>query len=313
MLLLEAPSVLTPVQHCNYAFLSLSMEPPANSSLPPAARKPILLAALLSSVIPGAGQLLLRQKLQATLLLAGAFTLSLMYWPFRLPSHYAALVLLPWSTLGLCLLSGCAAILTNRTEERRPSRWWLLGCLLLAFVAAWGHSIWEFWASGFRPVAIPSRSMESTVLAGDRVLVDLRYYRRVAPSQGDIIIFRKEALFVIKRVMAVGGNTIQGKNGFVSVNGTQLNEPYARHLSPDYQFEPWLHDFGPFTLPPGKLFVMGDNRDISLDSRSPDYGPVDVRDIVGKPLYVITHFPEGSLGFRAGMFADSARDGKEIR
>jgi signal peptidase I len=141
-------------------------------------------------------------------------------------------------------------------------------------------------AAGFRAFGIPSSSMEPTVIKGDRIMVDLRAYVGAPPHRGDPVVVRHEGLFIIKRVIATGGETIEGKNGVTFVNGKELTEPYAVHRM-GANARDQLLNFGPVTVPPGKLFVMGDNRDVSYDSRMPEYGPIVVNDLSGKPLYVI--------------------------
>jgi signal peptidase I len=74
------------------------------------------------------------------------------------------------------------------------------------------------------------------------------------------------------------------------VNGTQLNEPYVQHIA--HVDLPNLNNFGPISVPQGRIFVLGDNRDYSLDSRMPDFGTVPIASITGKPLYVfMSHSP----------------------
>ena len=74
------------------------------------------------------------------------------------------------------------------------------------------------------------------------------------------------------------------------LNGTLINESYVEHFQSQTASEDssndWLQSFGPTTVPTGKYFVMGDNRDVSLDSRSPDFGLVDGSAIFGRVLYV---------------------------
>jgi len=285
------------------------------NSLPvPRPRNPIFAATLLSSVVPGAGQALLGQKLRAVLFIAGIVAFYLMYWPLRLPVHYKAMVALPCGLFGLCLLSGGAALLSNRTQERKPSKWWLLLCLPPAVVATVGCSNLALWASGFRPFFMPSRSMEYTVFVGDYMMADTRCYRSRAPAQGEVVIFKTEDNFLsTKRVIAVSGSTIQGRNGLVYVDGAQLNEPYAHHRPAMQSFEPWQNNFGPITIPPGRIFVMGDNRDFSLDSRSPDVGPVDIKDVVAKPLYVVFYRPGYRPDTDPAIPEVANREGRKIR
>jgi signal peptidase I len=126
--------------------------------------------------------------------------------------------------------------------------------------------------------------MEHTILKGDRVIVDLRQYRASNPKPRDVVIFSKDGTFFIKRVVAVGGDTIEGKDGVIFVNHQRLEEPYAQHLG-NAPVE--LNEFGPVEIPQQHLFVTGDNRDVSRDSRMPEFGLVTEKSITGKALYII--------------------------
>ena len=139
--------------------------------------------------------------------------------------------------------------------------------------------------AGLRAFYIPANGMAPTVLKGDRVLVDLRQYRDSNPKPYDIIVFRMDDLFVLKRVVAIGGDTVEGKDGVIVVNGNPLDEPYVQHVGYATPLE--LNQFGPVAVPRGKLFVTGDNRDFSKDSRMVEVGPVSENSVSGKALYTI--------------------------
>lgn len=125
--------------------------------------------------------------------------------------------------------------------------------------------------------------MEKTILRGDRIVVDTRHFDRKPPSHQDIIVFRRQDIFFIKRVIAVGGDVVGGNGKQVLVNGSVLEESYVQHTG---QPPAWMYNFGPLIVPVGEYFVMGDNRDVSLDSRSPEFGLVSAKSIIGAPLYV---------------------------
>ncbi len=133
-----------------------------------------------------------------------------------------------------------------------------------------------------RPAAVIGNSMLPSFNSGDRVvcLPELSGYER-----GDVIIIshatRKDES-IIKRVIAVGGDTvdIDFYKGTVSVNGQVLDEPYVNtptNLSYDMTF--------PVTVPEGKLFVLGDNRNDSLDSRSTDIGFINENKVLGEAVF----------------------------
>ena len=127
---------------------------------------------------------------------------------------------------------------------------------------------------------IPSASMHETLLEGDRVLVNKVGYHLHDVHRGDVVVFRKPPNLdvseedLIKRVVALPGETVEGHGGKVYDNGAPLDEPYV---------EPLCHGTGNFakvTVPAGTLWVMGDNRCNSSDSRV--FGPIDRKLVVGR-------------------------------
>jgi signal peptidase I len=238
---------------------------------------------LLSAFVPGCGQLLLGQRLASGFFLTGFGLVIASYLLFRLPEHYWGLIALVWFNLSLSVLAACYALFGLARSAPRCSRWWMVACLPMSVGAVMLVSNLAVFAAGFHTYQVPSSAMQNTIFPGDGIMADLRYYRSGEPSRGDLILFRKDNYIAIKRVMGVPDHTIEGRNGVVYVDGIGLNELYARHQggAPDE-----LNNFGPVKVPAGKFFVIGDNRDVSYDSRMPEYGLVDRSAIIGKALYI---------------------------
>ena len=132
---------------------------------------------------------------------------------------------------------------------------------------------------------IPSGSMENTLLVGDHVLVEKISGHVSNPARGDIVVFNSpvEEKVLIKRVIGLPGETVSMEKGAVSINGKPITEPYLHPLGGAIPFGV-SRSFPPLKVPTGAVFVMGDNRDNSGDSRL--FGPVPISHIIGRALAI---------------------------
>lgn len=197
---------------------------------------------------------------------------------------------------------------TDEQDKKKPFWKELPVLVVIAFAAA--LLVKTFALQAFY---IPSASMEPTLTNGDRVLVEKIGYRLGSPERGDVVVFEREVSIVpedddsfvedivdgirslfgfptegtqdfIKRVMAVSGDTIEGRDGAVYVNGEAIEEPYLPEGTQ-------TADFPLYPVPQGEIFVMGDNRGNSDDSRSS--GGIPESDIVGRAFVLI--WPPGDM------------------
>ncbi len=128
---------------------------------------------------------------------------------------------------------------------------------------------------------VPTGSMENTIMTGDRLLALRTAYWFREPEAGDIVIFKfpddptGKTLYV-KRIIGTEGDTIEINNGEVKVNGMVLDEPYIKEKTEG--------KYGPVTVPEGCYFMMGDNRNRSVDSRFWDNTFVREDQILGKAV-----------------------------
>ena len=161
----------------------------------------------------------------------------------------------------------------RRSSKERGSLLEFLIILLVAFALVFGL-VRPFIVEAFY---IPSESMMPTLEVGDRVFVNKFIYRFAEPERGDIVVFESiegSEQDLIKRVVAVPGDTVAVQNGVLFVNGQPQEEPYVNDAFPDGSF------FGPTTVPEDSVFVMGDNRGNSRDSRF--FGPVSISNVEGE-------------------------------
>lgn len=174
------------------------------------------------------------------------------------------------------------------SENKKPGSWqdtvsdWLIS-IIVAVVLAFGIRTFLV-----EPYMVSGPSMMNTLQDRERLLVNKLVYYTRQPKRGEIIVFKYPSdtrRDFIKRVIAVGGDTIEIRDGKTLVNGEAIDESYIR--------EPFHTNLPKMTVPQGRIFVMGDNRNNSEDSRFQDVGFVDLSLVKGKASVIF--WPLGQM------------------
>lgn len=132
----------------------------------------------------------------------------------------------------------------------------------------------------FEVFVVEGRSMYPTLHETERLIVNKVIYRYDQPRNGDIVVFEYEpGRDFIKRVIGIPGDKIEIEAGRVYINDQLIDEPY---LLDNME----MNDFGPVEVPPGYLFLMGDYRINSMDSRDPRVGFVSLEDLKGRAFFI---------------------------
>ena len=180
----------------------------------------------------------------------------------------------------------------QKARKRRPARvvteW--VTIVVVALVLALAARQWVF-----QTFSIPSESMVPTLDIGDRIVVQKIFWSWHDIKQGDIVVFARpphdtqctgpESDDLVKRVIALPGQTIYSAGGKVYVNGRQLPESYLPSPDPLGRPIPNASAQHPYRVPAGDFYVLGDNRAVSCDSRY--WGPVQGDTIVGKVVLLL--------------------------
>ena len=176
----------------------------------------------------------------------------------------------------------------QRSSTRNLLEWVavIVGAVLVALL------IKTFVVQAFR---IPSESMVPTLEIGDRVLVNKLSYDAHGLNRGDVVVFERppglpsgpdDPKDLIKRVIGLPGDTVVAKDGSIYIDDQRLDEPYLPENIATYNLDV------PVTIPEGEVWVMGDNRTNSEDSRV--FGPIDADSIVGRAFMIM--WPPGRIG-----------------
>ena len=177
--------------------------------------------------------------------------------------------------------------------------------------------VWLFTNHVAQATVVPSESMQPTVLVGDHFFIDKVGFRANVPDslqpyiparpveRGDIVALwspEEPGLRLIKRVVGLPGETVEGRGQTVYIDGVALDEPYTRHTHP---LPGHRDDFGPVRVAPDHYFLMGDNRDNSNDSRF--WGTAPSEALIGRALFVYWSYDTAPYDPATWTWADRAR------
>jgi signal peptidase I len=198
----------------------------------------------------------------------------------------------------------------DKKKVIKEIRSWIFSILAVFFIATLINS------KVFAKVQVQQSSMENTLFTNQQLIVDKLSYNFTEPKRGDIIIFlenekkgtiiddilktadsivsifnknndsSKKSNKLVKRVIGVAGDEVDIKDGYVYLNGKKLEETYAKGETTPKEFKL------PFKVGENELFVLGDNRLVSKDSRK--FGPIDYKQVEGKAIYRI--YPSDQIG-----------------
>lgn len=141
------------------------------------------------------------------------------------------------------------------------------------------------------PVRVDGRSMNTTLENGQIMLLNKIVYKRSDIKRFDIVVIKENNKYIVKRVIGLPGETISYKDNVLYINGSRVADPYAKTKTDDFS----ITDVGHTKIPGDTYFVMGDNREDSLDSRYPQVGVIKKEQILGRAKFRI--WPFNKFGF----------------
>jgi signal peptidase I len=256
------------------------------------ARPSRLVAALLSLIAPGVGQLYAGapQRALVVFLIFFAVLPAALAGAFLLPPTFGAV-----ATAGALLTAVIAVVLlfavidavriAGRADPAPRPAW---HALLAAVLAVWALTSASYALSPvvkrqlpWRTFSVESTSMQPTLRIGEWLIGDMTYYASRAPARGDLVLYRlpsDNATIYIKRVVAVAGDRIAFRDGHVVLNGAMTAEPFADFGPADA----FLNTTAEVTVPADHFFAAGDNRANSSDSRVRRHGVVPLKNLVAR-------------------------------
>jgi signal peptidase I len=268
-----------------------------------------IIAAALSLVTPGLGQLYNGQILKGIIFFLAILLIPTILFLAGLQGQFLGLAAILIFALCLWVFVIVEAFFAAKRKQEAVlkgyNKWpiYLLIILLTIGICLFSGGFEANFANevlGFRFYKIPAGSMEPTLLIGDYLVTDSKYFKNNVPQRRDLVICQNPkdpSKAFIKRVIALEGEKIEVKNKQVYINNEVLPESYVVHN--DANSDVAIRDnFGPEVVPPNHCFVLGDNRDNSMDSRF--WGSIPLGNIKGKPLYIYWAKDKSRIGKKVG-------------
>lgn len=268
-----------------------------------------IIAAALSLVAPGLGQLYNGQISKGIIFFLAFFLIPAIIFLAGLQGQFVGLAAFLIFTFCLWLFVIVEAFFAAKRKKevvlKGYNKWpiYLLIILLMNGAFFVPRDVAANFASdvlGFRVYKIPAGSMEPTLLIGDFLVADTKYFKKNELQRRDLAIIqdpKDPSKDFVKRVIALEGEKIEIKNKQVYINDEALPESYAVHN--DAKIDMAMRNiFGPELVPPDHCFVLGDNRDNSMDSRF--WGSIPLLNIKAKPLYIYWAKDKSRIGKKLG-------------
>lgn len=271
----------------------------------------LVISVLLSVLLPGAGQIFNGRGVKVIwgytlfLIIPIVFILFNLFYSFEgLISFLILLVILfIWNIIDAFI---CAVRYQN-TPKIKINYKLVIIPLILFSIDTYGivnHLDPKNTMLGFRTIRLATNSMAPTIKEGDFMIMATRYQRHAGLKRGEIIVFYHQGLneLLSKRLIGLPGDVVEGKNSNIYVNGNLIDESYlkfiGKHKNNDFNDKHSKEEFGPLQVPENNLFVMGDNRNHSFDSRDNEFGFIDIDDVNMnlKPLYICWSSDKSRIG-----------------
>lgn len=258
-------------------------------------RNPIA-ALVLSLLVPGLGQMYNGQLARGMSLLAALVLAAIINRNSGLATTFHGFCLGILIGFALQLSVAVDALLgARRLKEiplKRYNRWYYYACVIVLVAVGiypFFRLIYPLYTLQVKGFKMPSASMEPTLRLGDRFMTRVKFYSSQKPARNDVVVFlypKDPSKKFIKRIVGMEGDKVEIRDRRLFVNDKPVEEPWVVHGSsyPMPKDKSPRDNYGPTVIPSGCVFVLGDNRDHSLDSRF--WGFVQCNKIVGKALYI---------------------------
>lgn len=256
-----------------------------------------LLATFLSIILPGSGQLFKGQKYKVVIGYSIFFLLPILFFSLKLQYYFIGLVILIMSLVTLYFMNIIDAFVGKAQQTNKNkllSKWIVIFPILFFAIDAYAISkhLNNENTLGIRVFKVQSGSMIPTCKIGDMIVYSIDYYNSTDIQRGDIITFNHIRPNITKRAIALPGDTVEIKNKELYINNDLIDEPYVvflgnQNIVSEFNRMHHIDNFAQKVIPENKLFVLGDNRDNSFDSRDPTFGLIDIKSVNYKPLFIL--------------------------